>query len=152
MVDIVLLVILGIGFVSGLVSGAIKQFVSLAAFVVGFVIACFFYQRLGTLLSSFVSLPAACNVVAFILLWVVVPIIAGLVSNMLTSLLDKIYAVGTLNRLLGGILGVAKYALVLGAIIWFLSSANVISEEVTQGSRLYRPLKAVPEYVYNMIK
>lgn len=150
--DILLLILLAVGFVTGLISGALKQLISLAAFVIGFVIACLFYQRLGEILSSIVSLPSFCKVSAFLMLWIVVPIIAGLVGSLLTSLLDKLFAVGFINRLLGGILGMTKYALVLGALIWFFSSINMIKEETMQESKLCRPLKAVPEYVYNLLK
>lgn len=147
--DILLLILLAVGFVSGLVSGAVRQLISLAAFVLGFVIACLYHQPLGAVLGGVLSLPAFCNVVAFVLLWVVVPIVARIVSAMLTSLLDGLFAVGFVNRLLGGILGIAKYGLVLGAFIWLFSSMQVISDETMQQSRLCRPLKAVPEFIYN---
>ena len=149
--DILLLILLAVGFISGIVSGAVRQVISLVAFVLGFVIACFYYQQLGAVLGSVLPLPAFCNVVAFILLWVVVPIVARLAGTLLTSLLDGLFAVGLLNRLLGGILGVARYGLMLGALIWLFSSMQVISEETMQQSRLARPLKAVPEFIYNLI-
>ena len=152
MIDILLLVLLGVGFVSGLISGAVKQVISLAAFVIGFVIACLYYQQLGELLGRAVPMPTFCRVVAFLLLWVIVPIVAELASKLLTSLLDKLFVMGLLNRLLGGILGLAKYALVLGALIWFFSSTKMIKEETMQESKLCKPLKAVPEYVYNVLK
>ena len=150
--DILLLILLAVGFVMGLISGAIKQIISLAALVLGFVIACLYYQQLGEVLSGFLSMPTLCRVVAFILLWVIVPILARLISALLTSVLDSIMGLGLLNRLLGGILGLAKYALVLGAIISFLSSMKLIPEETMQTSRLAKPLKALPEYLYHTFK
>ena len=77
---------------------------------------------------------------------------AGTLYGALTSLLDKVLAIGMLNRLLGGILGTAKFALVLGTLIWLLSTTNLISQETMQTSHLCRPLKAMPEYTYNVIK
>ena len=152
MVDILLLVVLAVGFVTGLISGAVKQLISFAAFVAGFVIACLYYQEVGEKLCSVLSMPTLCKVVAFFLLWAIVPIVAGLISKLLTSLLDKLFVVGLLNRLLGGTLGVAKYALVLGALIYFFSSLNILKEETLQKSRLCGPLKVVPEYVFNLLK
>ena len=151
-VDIILLIILAVGFIVGLISGAVKQIISLAAFVIGFVIACLYYQQVGEMLSSVLSMPTLCKVTAFFLLWVIVPIVAELISKLLTSLLDKLIVMGLLNRLLGGILSLAKYALVLGALIWLFSSANLLKEETMQKSKLCKPLKAVPEYVYNILK
>ena len=152
MIDILLLVLLGVGFIVGLISGAVKQIISLAAFVIGFVTACLYYQQVGEMLSSVLSMSAFCKVAAFVLLWVAMPIVAGLISKLLTSLLDKLIVMGLLNRLLGGILSLAKYALVLGALIWLFSSANLLKEETMQQSKLCRPLKAVPEYVFNLLK
>ena len=150
--DILLLILLSVGFVSGLFSGAVKQLISLAALILGFVVASLYYQQLGEVMGNVVQLPAFCQVVAFLLLWVTVPIVARLVSALLTSMLDKIFVMGLLNRLLGGIFCLAKYAIVLGAFIWLFHTANLIKEETMQASRLCRPLKAVPEFVYNTLK
>ena len=150
--DILLLILLAVGFIIGLFSGAVKQVISLAAFVIGFIIACLYYQRVGEMLDSFLSIPMLSKVVAFFLLWIIVPVVAELVSKLLTSLLDKLCVMGMLNRLLGGIFGLAKYALVLGALIWFFSSTHMIKEETMQKSKLCRPLKAVPEYVFKVLK
>lgn len=152
MADIILLVLLGFGFVSGLFSGVVKQIISLVAFVGGFVIACLYYQRLAEVMESVVAMPVVCQVVAFLLLWVIVPIMAKLVASLLTSVLDKLIVMGLLNRLLGGIFCMAKYALVLGAFVWLFSSMNLIKEETLQESRLCKPLKALPEYLYNTLK
>jgi membrane protein required for colicin V production len=151
-VDILLLILLAVGFITGLFSGAVKQLISLVAFVVGYVIACLYYQPLGDVLNRFLSMEAVCKVAAFVLLWVAVPIVANLIASLITSALNCLPGLGILNRLLGGILGIAKYALVLGAFIWLFSSANLIKEETMQKSKLCRPLKAVPEYIYNILK
>ena len=150
--DILLLILLTVGFIVGLISGTVKQSISLAAFVIGYIIACLYYQQVGEMLGNYLSMPLFCKVVAFVLLWAIVPILAELISKLLTSLLDKLSVMGFLNRLLGGIIGLAKYALILGALIWFFSSTKMIKEETMQESRLCRPLKAVPEYVFKILK
>jgi len=149
--DLLLLILLAVGFFMGLISGAVRQFISLVAFVMGFVLASMYYQQLGEVLSGFLSMPSICKVVAFVLIWIMVPIVAKLIASMLTSLLDKLILTGLLNRLLGGLFGVVKYALVLGAFIWLFSSMNLIKEEMMQESRLAGPLKAFPEFVYNIL-
>ena len=150
--DILLLILLGVGFVSGLFSGAVKQVISLTAFVVGFIFASLYYQKLAEVLASFLSMHAFCEVVAFVLLWFIVPLIVKLIASLLTSVLNALPALGLLNRLLGGVLCMAKYALVLGAFIWFFSSIKLLKEETMQESKLCRPLKAFPEFVYNTLK
>lgn len=147
--DILLLIILAVGFISGLFSGAIKQVISLAAFLIGFVVACLYYQRLADVMTDFLSMAALCKVVAFVLLWVVVPIAVKVIASLLTSVLNFVPVLGLLNRLLGGLLGMVKYSLVLGALIWLFASTNLIKEETMQKSKLARPIKALPELLYN---
>ena len=149
--DILLLILLAVGFISGLFSGAVKQIISLAAFVLGFVIACLFYQSLADILTGFLNFPSICKVVSFLLLWFIVPIIVNLVGSLVSSLMNHLPVIGLLNRLLGGVLCMAKYALVLGTLIWFFSSTNLLKEETMQKSKLCRPLKALPEFVYNTL-
>ena len=150
--DILLLALLAVGFVLGLMSGAVKQIVSLAALVLGFIVASLYSQEVSNVLAAALPMPDVCRIVAFVLLWGIVILVARLAGALLTSLLDKVLAIGMLNRLLGGILGTAKFALVLGTLIWLLSTTNLISQETMQTSQLYRPLKAMPEYTYNVIK
>ncbi len=147
--DILLLIILAVGFISGLFSGAIKQVISLAAFLIGFVVACLYYQRLADVMTDFLSMAALCKVVAFVLLWVVVPIAVKVIASLLTSVLNFVPVLGLLNRLLGGLLGMVKYSLVLGALIWLFASTNLIKEETMQKSKLAGPIKALPELLYN---
>ena len=149
--DILLLILLAVGFVSGLFSGAVKQLISLVAFVAGFVIACLFYQPLADILTGFLNFPTFCKVVSFLLLWFIVPILVNLIGSLVSSLMNHLPIIGLLNRLLGGVLCMAKYALVLGTLIWFFSSTNLLKEETMQKSKLCRPLKALPEFVYNTL-
>ena len=147
--DILLLILLAVGFISGLFSGAVKQVISLVAFVAGFLLACLYYQTLGDILTSVLNFPTFCKTVAFVLLWVVVPIAVKVIASLLTSVLNFVPVLGLLNRLLGGLLSMVKYSLVLGALIWLFASTNLIKEETMQKSKLARPLKALPELLYN---
>ena len=108
--------------------------------------------ELSHVLADALPMPEVCHVAAFVLLWLIVILVARLVGALLTSLLDKLLAIGMLNRLLGGILSTAKFALVLGSFIWLFSAINLISPETMQTSQLCRPLKALPEYTYNVIR
>ena len=149
--DILLLILLAVGFVTGLFSGAVKQLISLVAFIAGYVVATMYYQQLGGWLTAYLSYPAICKVVAFVLLWIIVPIVANVIASLITSALNWVPVLGLANRLLGGVLSLAKYALVLGAFIWLFSSMNLLKEETMQKSKLCRPLKAVPEFIYNNV-
>lgn len=152
MLDIILLVLLGVGFVCGYVIGAVKQAIILVAFVIGFIVACLFYHQLGEVLDTFLSIPSLSQIFAFVILWCIVLIIAKIVASLLSTVLNSLPAIGFLNHMLGGILGVANSALVLGAFIWLFLSLDIIKEEMVQRSQLRSDLKAFPEYVYNKLK
>lgn len=150
--DTILFILLAVGFVIGYLIGAVRQFILLVAFVTGFIVSCLFYQQLGEVLNVFLSMPSLSKVLAFVLLWCLVLITAKIVSSLLSSVLNSLPAIGFLNHVLGGILGVANSALVLGAFIWLLLSLNMIKEETVQRSQLCLDLKAFPELVYNTLK
>ena len=105
--DILLLILLAVGFVTGLFSGAVKQLISLIAFVAGYVIACLYYQQLGEWLIRFLSMTSLCNVLAFILIWCIVPIVANLIASLITKVLNWLPVLDIVNRLLRGIFSLA---------------------------------------------
>ena len=87
-VDIIIVIVLLWGAWRGWRSGFIKEVFSTVGIVVGLVLAATFYSVLGehfapALGSGSKASFAAC-VLAFILIWVVVPILFGLVANALT--------------------------------------------------------------------
>ena len=103
-VDIIIVIILLWGAWRGWRSGLIKEIFSACGFVVGLVLAAMFYGVVGehfapALGSGSKASFAAC-VLAFILIWVAVPIIFGFVANALTKGIKALHA-GPLNSLLG---------------------------------------------------
>lgn len=149
--DIILIILLTVGFICGCIVGAVKQFILLVAFITGFIVASLFYEQFGEVLDVFLSMPSLSKVFAFVILWCIVLIIAKIVSSLLSSVLNSLPAIGFLNHLLGGILGVANTAILLGAFIWLFLSLDLMKEETVQKSQLCLDLKAFPEFVYNTL-
>ena len=85
---------------------------------------------------------------AFILIWIAVPVILGVLGEILTTVLDKLFVLGTVNSILGALLGLIKFQLIIGALIWVLCATKIIGENTMQQSVLCAPLKAVPEALY----
>ena len=82
-----MLALLAVGFVLGLMSGAVKQIVSLAALVLGFAVASLYSQELSNVLADALPMPDVCRIVAFVLLWVIVILVARLAGALLTFII-----------------------------------------------------------------
>lgn len=147
--DWIILIIWLLGALKGLQTGAVKQLLSFAAFFVGLIAAKMFYISLGDKLCPMLNEhTSVANFIAFVVIWITVPIALSVVADFCTSILSHIVVVGTLNRLLGAVVSFLKYELILGTIIWFCSYVELISPELMEHSTLCGPLKSVPESIY----
>ena len=115
--DIVLIAPVCLGLVFGLFKGLIKELMSLAAIVLGIVGARWFEPQVSPWLREAFNLQAGvAQAVAYLLLFVAI----ALVLLMVARLLDKFFAaiaLGGLNKLLGGVFGGLKWALVVSVLL-----------------------------------
>lgn len=143
-IDIIILVILAAGALMGFRKGFIKQLASLLGLVVGLLAARALYGQLAEKLCPTVteSLGVA-QMLAFALIWLAVPLIFALVASLLTRAMEAI-SLGGVNRLLGLVLGTAKYGLficLLAGLLEFLDTDNVlVSRQAKNQSRFYYPM------------
>ena len=143
-IDIIISVLLVIGLISGLRDGLVKQVTSLAGLIGGLLLGRAFYLPVGMwLLDTFGMSAEAANVTAFILILILVPLLFSAVGWVVSKLLKAI-CLGWINRLLGGLVGVLKCALLVGVVItgieFFDRSDGFISEEKKMDSVFYYPI------------
>ncbi len=139
-VDIIFIIILLWGAFRGWKDGLIKEVFSSCGVVVGLIVAIMFYKTLGeqfcpALGSGSMASYLSC-VLAFILIWVVVPIIFGMVANVLTRAV-KVMCLGPLNKALGLVLGTLKFFVFISFVFSAMSYVGVISQERKQKSVFY---------------
>lgn len=83
------------------------------------------------------------QIAAFVLCFIAVSLVLWLVSKMLTSFVNFL-ALGVVNRLLGGLFSVLKYALLLSLVLFGLKIADKdkswITEDQGEDSYLYDPI------------
>ena len=113
-IDIIILVLIGIGVVQGLMKGSIKQLAQIVGFVAGLLLARGLFSTVAEQLAPALrtSITIA-QILSFILIWVAVPIGCSLIASVLTKALDVIN-LGWLNRLAGAMLGAVKVMLLVG--------------------------------------
>lgn len=143
--DYVILGLIGVGAIWGLYKGFIKQLAALAGLLIGLLVAKTLYIPLAEKLSPLLNQSmTVAQIIAFILIWLAVPLAFTLIGAILAKLMEAA-SLGFINRLLGMGLSILKYTLVISLFInlldFFDSSDLLIKESKKQESALYYPLK-----------
>lgn len=155
-IDISIAVLLVIGLISGLRDGLVKQVAGLAGLIGGLLLGRAFYIPVGELLTdTFGMSEQTAHITAFILILIVVPLLFSLVGWLVSKILSAI-CLGWANRLLGGLVGVLKCALLVGVIItgieFFDKQGTFISADKKESSALYYPIYEATSIFFAGIK
>ena len=144
--DTIILVILGLGVLLGLVKGALKQLAGLLGLVVGLLAAKALYATVAEEVFSHVTgNMTVAQMLSFLAIWVVVPLLFWVVACVLTKAMDAkamdAVCLGWVNRLLGGVLGGVVHVLLVSLAICVLEAVDtkndLISKKQKQESVLY---------------
>lgn len=145
LIDYVIVAIIVLGTVQGFMKGFLRQLASVAGFLIGLVAARMLYMSLAEKISPMIdSSMTVVQIISFVAIWLLVPLIFLVVASLLTHALEAI-ALGWVNRLLGLLLGALTWVLVLGLlanILEFLDTSHwLLSQTVKEESVLYYPIK-----------
>lgn len=125
--------------------GFIRQLASILGLIVGLLAAKALYTSLAVKLCPTVtdSMTVA-QILAFVIIWIAVPLIFTLVASVLTKALEAV-SLGWLNRMLGAGLGALKYLLLVSLVICVIqfidSDSQLISQTKKEQSLLYYPME-----------
>ncbi|MFD0863300.1 CvpA family protein [Sungkyunkwania multivorans] len=154
-IDIVLGGLILFGFVRGIMKGLFVEVASLVALIAGIYGAIHFSYFVGDYLAERVSWDEKyINLCAFAITFVIIIIIISLAGKLLTKIAD-FAALGILNKILGGVFGGLKIAVIAGALLVFFHRANdsmgFIEEETLEESALYSPVMSIGEFVFQWV-
>lgn len=145
--DIFLVVVFIWAVYQGWTQGFLKEIISAIGFLVGLFVAATCYSTLGEYLTdNNTHVSTATNVIAFFILWIIVPIALGFVANMLTKAL-KGMKLGIPNSLLGAIVSVVKYTILLSCIFFMMDAVGILNTSQVEKSMTYNPSKKIVEGV-----
>lgn len=154
--DALLLLPLLVGLVRGLMRGLITELIAIVAVVAGVVGA----RLLGVGFSGWILHQTqwpegVCDVVAYTLLFLGIAIVLNLFGRGLSKLLKAIH-LGFLNRLGGGLFGVAKWALVVLVVVFLCNRIDqqfhcIGQAEIVQHSLLYKPFVQGSNKLFNIV-
>ena len=155
-IDIIICVLLVIGLISGLRDGLVKQIAGLAGLIGGLLLGRMFYMPVGEWLTSAFGMSVeAAYVTAFILILIIVPLLCSALAWCISKLLRAV-SLNWVNRLLGGLVGILKFALLAGVIITgieFFDPRNILlAEEKKETSVLYYPLRDVTGIFFDSLR
>jgi len=152
-IDVVILLIAIWGAYRGWKNGLLKEVVSTLGFLLGLLIAYLLYARCGDYLSFYISDNVTMGkiigrLVAFVLLWIVSPIVLGTLATLVTKTLKGLH-LGFLNSLAGSVVGIVKYAILLSFIFAAMSVSGILSKEKRNQSVCYQTVAALASRVFD---
>ncbi len=142
--DFYLIIPIAIGFVFGLFKGLIKELTSLVAIVLGIYGAKLMAPFASNILiHTFAVSPKTARPMAYFILFVLIGIGMLLLAKMLNKIFESM-SLGGLNKLLGGIFGGLKWALIISVLLNIFdaidSRFSILHLETKEKSIGYKPI------------
>lgn len=143
-IDLFIALPLCVGFITGLFKGFLKEITSLAAIFIGIYVAKLFASFFAGIFNVMFGLSEH---TALVMAWVILFLVIATILFLLTRSLEKLFSsmsLGWFNKLLGGLFGALKYALVLSVILVVVDAVDshfsFIAKDTKSSSLLYRPI------------
>lgn len=147
--DIIILIILLIGFALGFRDGLIRKVIGLLGLVLGFVFALQFYRPFGKFISPLVNDEFyLAEIVAGFLLFIGTIFLASLLKRIIHPL-DKVNRFT--NQLLGAISGTLQILFFISGFLLFLNIFNFPSKEDRSNSFLYAKVYSIIPVTIDLI-
>ncbi len=155
-IDIIILVLLGIGMVVGFMKGFLKQLASVVGLIAGLLVARALFVMVGEKLAPQIGASVTvAQIISFVAIWVAIPLILHIVASMLTKALEVVY-LGGINRFFGALFGLLVSLLWIGLfihVLQYIDSENMlISQTKKEASLLYYPAERVTGLFFPAIK
>lgn len=115
--DYIIITIIAISTVISLLRGFVRESLALAGWILAVWVSILYMHQMAILLDPYLSLPPSIlSLVSFSLLFVLTLIISALVSNLITTLVDKTGLSGT-DRAIGMLFGIARGIIIVGILV-----------------------------------
>lgn len=157
LLDILLGIPLIWGLWKGLKNGLFMEIASIVALIAGIYGAIHFSYITGNYLSEHLEWDERnMSIIAFVITFVLIISIVHLAGKLLTRVAN-FAMLGLLNKVAGGIFGILKVAILLGAAFIFFdrmdSTFNLLDDETKEQSILYQPIKDIGALIFeNVLK
>lgn len=154
--DILILLPLLIGLVRGLMRGLIIELTAIVSIIIGFIGTKTWGAPFSVWLSQQFDWPeAVCVVVAYALLFLGITLLLNIIAKLLSKLF-KTVNLGWINRIFGGIFGVAKWAAIVLLVVLCIhrldDQFHFLKTELKQQSTIYSYVTPLSEKAWTKVK
>lgn len=137
-IDLLILLLLGLGFIIGLFKGFFKQVISVICIVAGIVVGRVFSPMIASTFDE--SYYAVAYGISFLILFLIVALLGILVSKSIKAIL-KTVNLSWIDRLGGGLVGAFKYLILAGLMINIIEifgfDQKLFPQDIAQKSMFY---------------
>nr|WP_299386663.1 CvpA family protein [Allomuricauda sp.] len=153
--DIVFGVLLVWGLYKGLKNGLFVEIASLVALIAGIFGAIHFSYLTADYLNQQMGWDGQyLKIIAFLITFFGIVVLIHFAGKFLTKIAD-FAMLGLLNKVAGGLFGMLKIAIILGALLIFFerltSPLNLINEDTKNESLFYHPIKDIGALVFSWV-
>lgn len=154
--DIVICCFLAYGLIKGIWKGFFYELASLLSLIVGVYVTINFSFWVKNWISiTFDYQSEYLNIIAFVVTFILTVLGIMAFASFLTKI-AKLGGLGLFNKLLGGVFGTLKIALVLSVLLYFFSNLNksegLIEHKKLEKSILYEPILLISKTLYPIIE
>lgn len=148
--DIIVGILLILAIIKGFKNGLIIELASLAALVLGLFGAIKFSSIAEKFLIQYID-SSHIGLIAFIVTFIAIVIVIHLIAKVVDKMVSAI-ALGVINRILGALFSMLKYAFIISVLLAILVSFektySIIPEEQKDNSHLYEPLRSIAPSIF----
>ena len=153
MIDIILSLALGFGFIKGFSKGFVIEMASIGGLFLGLLGAIKFSGFVANVLEGFFDWNIiAIQTVSHLVVFIIIIYVISMIAKTLTKFISKA-SLGLFNKFLGAFFGVLKWAILMSVALFFLGKLNswisIINEEMIDTSLLYGPISELGEYLFS---
>jgi membrane protein required for colicin V production len=152
LIDVFIGVILLLGFYSGFKRGLIVELTSLLGLILGIFGAYYISKHYGLYIGQWLDWDAEyLRITTFLVSFILIIIVVSLIGKLMTKLLDVV-ALGTINKILGGVFGLLKFALLISVLLLLFNIINnemkLVQQKTLDESLTYPILNGLSETVW----
>lgn len=150
-IDIILMVLLGLGAVKGYIKGFIVEIFSLVAFFMGLFIAIEFTTPIAIKYFGDHTWFHVISIALFLAIFLIIIIVINLLAKAIKKGLDLTFF-GTFDNVFGAILGVVKWALILSVVLWLFRAVGLtLPKKYVENSFIFPIVAAVGPTVFEWV-
>lgn len=145
--------IVGIIVVSALISlvrGFVREAISLATWIIAVWVAIRFSPLLVKALASQIETPSLRSIIAFVVLFLAVLIIGGLINYLFSQLVERTGLSGT-DRILGLIFGIARGVLLIGVLVLLGNMTDLPKDPWWSKSQLIPQFQGLAQWLHGFV-